>query len=154
MAASRKTKVYSAAAHTLSFAGRQIDGFADGAFCTVKMMSPAYTSKVGANGEVVRIATNDFRAAISVFLLPTSESNDVLKGILATDLADENGAGVGTFELRDRSSGVLVAKSNDAWIAGLPDVERSKEVGQHEWKLECGHMDLDPSGAPQVQTSQ
>lgn len=144
-------KVYSADEVTLSIFGQLIDsGFAEGEFVSVEMQAQDFTSKVGADGQVARSKTNDRRATMKVKLMQTSLGNNILSAQRALDIGGTNGAGVGLFEIRDRSSGVLLAHAPKSWIAKAPAVSRGREVGEYEWTLEAAHMTLDVSGNPSV----
>jgi hypothetical protein len=143
-------KVYSADEVTLTFCGRALDsGFDDGEFVSIEMQSNDFVSKAGADGEVTRSKTNDRRAKITIKVMQTSKANNILTGIRTLDLGRPGGAGVGVFELRDNSGG-LVAHADKAWIAKAPKVARGREAGATEWELECARMDLDINGNESV----
>lgn len=146
-----RVTTFSADEQTLSIAGQQIDsGFAEGEFVSIEMASDDFGDKAGADGEVARFKTNDRRATIKIKLLQTSLGNNILSQLRRLALDSVNGADVGVFELRDRSSGVLVAHADKAWVMKPPTVARAREVGEVEWTLRAAHMDLDPSGNPSV----
>jgi hypothetical protein len=141
------TKTYSAEEVKLSLAGREIDsGFGDGDFVKIEMMSPQWTTKVGANGEAVRCKTADKRAKVTIILMATSAGNDILAQLLALDVGNPNGAGVGAFKLIDLN-GRTLAEAPHAWVAAHPSVAFGREVGTREWVLECGQMDLFVGGS-------
>jgi hypothetical protein len=143
--------VYSADQVALTFAGIILDsGFADGEFVSIEMAADDFGLKVGADGEGARFRTNNRSATIKVKLLQTSQGNDRLSQLRQLDLAAQNGAGVGAFELNDLSSGVRVAHAATAWISHAPTVARAREVVEYEWTLMTDSLDLDPSGNPTV----
>jgi len=127
-------KTFSANEVSLSIAGRVINsGFADGDFVKVAMASDAWSDKAGTDGEVTRSKTNDPRADASVFLMQTSDGNDLLAQIYAADQAAPNGAGVGQFLLRDQFGRTVIR--GQCFIMKLPEVSRGREAGTCEWKL-------------------
>lgn len=128
-------KTYDAREVTLSIAGRLIQsGFADGDFVKISFKSDDWTSKAGTDGETTRSKNNDKRCDCSVFLMQTSDGNDLLTQIRAADLAAPNGAGVGQFLLRDQFGRTVVR--GQCWIVKPPEVVRGREAGTNEWKLE------------------
>lgn len=149
--ATERVTAYSADEQDLSIAGLQIDsGFAEGEFVTIEMEGDDFTDKAGADGEVVRAKSNDRRATIKVKLLQGSLGNTLLSQLRQTDINAPNGAGVGVFQLIDRSSGVRVAYAQKSWISKPPAVSRGKEGVEYEWTLRAAHMDLRPEGSPSV----
>lgn len=146
-----RVATYSADEVTLSFAGYLIDsGFADGEFVSIEPAAEDFVVKKGADGETARAKTNNRDANVKIKLLQTSLGNDVLSQIRQLDLNGTNGAGVGVFQVRDRSSGVLLAHSDKAWIAKPPTIARAREVSEYEWTLYAANCDLDPSGNPSI----
>lgn len=146
-----RTTTYSADEVTLSVFGQQIDsGFADGEFVSVEKEADDFGDKAGADGEVARFKTNDNRATWKIKLLQTSLGNNILSAQRTLDLGNPNGAGVGVAELRDRSSGVLLAHSDKTWISKPPTISRGREVTEYEWTLRSANTQLDPSGNPSI----
>lgn len=148
---STNVKTYSADQVTLSLFGYLIDsGYADGEFVSVEPAADDFGDKVGSDGEVARFKTNDRRGTIKVKLLATSQGNSLLSQVRARALAAQNGEDVGVFELRDRSSGVLLAHADKVWVAKPPTISRGREVGECEWTFRAAHLELDPSGSPSI----
>lgn len=146
-----RVTTYSADEVSLSFAGILLDsGYADGEFVSIEMASDDFLAKVGADGEVARAKSNNRMATIKIKLLQGSQGNDRLSALRQQDLAGTNGAGVGVFSLRDRSSGVQLAHAEKTWISHAPTVSRAREVVEYEWTLQAAHLDLDPSGNPSL----
>lgn len=142
-------KTFDANRCTLSIAGRVINsGFADGDFVKVTMASDAWSDKAGTDGEVTRSKTNDPRADVSVFLMQTSDGNDLLSQIYAADRAAPNGAGVGPFLLRDQDGRTAVR--GQCFITKLPEVARGREAGTCEWKLRLIVSDYTVGGSTTI----
>src|SRR6266850_1641762 len=100
-------------------AGVRIQGFADGEFVTVEQMSDGFSSVVGTDGQVARSKSNDRRAKVTIKLLQTSTSNDVLSAIHRQDLNAVNGAGVFPFQIMDLL-GTTIVHAPQAWIVKYP----------------------------------
>lgn len=122
------------------FAGKRIQGFADGEFITVEQMSPGFTSVSGSDGEVARSKSNDRRAKVTVKLLQTSDSNDDLSEVHQTDLDAPNGAGVGTFLMQDLQGTTLV-HADQAWITQFPDGSNDRTAKSREWVIELARAE-------------
>jgi hypothetical protein len=114
--------------------GILIEGWADGEFITIENESEAFTDKIGTDGEVSRSKSNDDRATATIKLMQTSSSNALLTGVYQLDRALPNGAGVGSFMVRDRQGTSLYAAA-EAWIQKVPDVSFDREATTREWKI-------------------
>ena len=111
----------------------EITGWADGDDClTVEPAQDRFTKVVGAKGEVVRSASNDFSVTITLKLLQSSETNAALNAIRILD--DETGTGVLPFIYTDTATGESYFVKN-AWIAQMPTVTRGRNQNQMEWVL-------------------
>lgn len=151
MTATARVTTYAADEVSMSFLGQPLDGgFADGTFVSIEPASEDFTVKKGADGETARAKTNNKDALVKVTLLQTSLANNVLSAARQRDLAGVNGLGVGVFECRDRSSGVLLAHADKAWVEKAPTISRGKEISENEWTLHLADAALDPSGNPSI----
>jgi hypothetical protein len=126
---------YSAKEVTVSLAGIQIQGFADGEFITIVEVSNAYEDVVGSDGEVSRAPTNDPRADVTFTLMQTSPSNQLLSALHKLDKATPGGAGVGALIVRNRLSGGEVYRANQAWVGKPPDVSFDRGPTPRQWNI-------------------
>lgn len=141
-------RTHDAAETTLSIGGILIDsGYADGEYLSVEPQAEDFTDKVGTDGSVVRSRTHDQRATIKLKLLATSKGNAVLTQLRALALNTTNGADVGAFVLRDRLTGVMLARSAQVWVQKPPTLSRGREVAEYEWTLRAAKMVFDFTGA-------
>jgi hypothetical protein len=146
-----RVTTYSADEVTLSFAGVPIDsGYSDGEFVSVEQSADDFSDKSGADGETARAKNLDKRATIKIKLMQTSLGNTALTQLRALALAGTNGADIGTFLLKDRSSGVTVARADKAWISKPPAPSRGREIVDYEWTLRAAKVELDLSGNPSI----
>lgn len=135
-----EARVYSAKEVSVSVAGVPIfkggpGGAADGDFVRVEWDSDAFTDKTGADGAlVVREATNDERATVTLILMQPSDGNDLLSDLLTRDRNSPNGAGVGAIEIRD-SNGETLLRGQQAWVRKPATVTFGKESGNREWPI-------------------
>lgn len=128
-------KTYDPKRYTMVLAGINLSrGLADGTFIKISPMAPRFSSKAGVDGEVVRTRRHDRRRSIEFTTMQTSEVNDRLSALFATDANAENGEGVGSFLLMDRNGTTRI--EGVAYVAQDPDVELGPEASTRVWKLE------------------
>lgn len=131
-----RVAVYNAAKVAVIYGGAQLDGFADGSFVSIEPAADDVVSVSGADGEIALGVTNDNRHRVTVTLLQTSNSNDVLSGLAtANKLA---GGGVLLPLAVEDLSGRTLFLAPQAWIVRKPTQDFSKEVGNREWVIETG----------------
>lgn len=140
-------QTYDASENSLSISAISIDsGFADGEFVSIEPQTEDFTDKIGTDGSVARSKSNDQRATIKVKLLQTSDGNTRLTALRTLALNGPNGADVGAFALRDRTTGVLLAYAAQAWVMKPPTLSRGREVVEYEWTLRAAKMIFDFTG--------
>lgn len=128
-------KVINPKAVIVNLAGLPIQGFAPGTFLTIEPMADAFASVAGADGEVVRVASNDKRYLVKLTLLQSSSSNIALSALHQTDLNAPNGAGVGIFSATDLN-GTTVFTGAQSWIKKPPTQEFATTATNREWEIE------------------
>ena len=132
-------KTYDPSQVVITVGGAIISGYADGAFITLSRNSDMFSRVAGADGENARVKSSDKSGKVTLTLMQTSDSNDILTGFAAADeLAN---SGVVPFAMKD-ISGRTVALAPRAWVTKLPDSEFGKEAGTREWVLEMDELDM------------
>lgn len=130
-------RTYSPKDISIIIGGATMSGYAEDSFCTIERSADAFTKVVGADGEVTRTASADKTGTITVTLLQTSPSNDVLS---ALQLADEVSL-VGKFPLLIKDSfGTSLYEASTAWIMKVADSEFGADSGSREWTIECSDL--------------
>lgn len=116
--------------------GSIISGFSDDVV-TVSRAEDQVIDEIGADGEVVRIITNDRRGILVISLLPTSSSNLVLSVLRNLD---EVTAG-GTFPVlvQDNRGNDLHA-APEAWIIKAPDAIYNKTAAPRVWTIRAADL--------------
>ena len=114
-----------------------ISGYMDGTFITVEPEVEAFSDHCGADGEVSRTRSADFRGTITVNLKQTSASNDILSGMFAADRL--TGAGVVPVLVKD-ASGRSVVTGAQSWIATDPRQTFADGMEGREWKLRVAKL--------------
>ena len=119
------------------FGGAILTGYAEDSFVKIEVNSDAFTTHVGADGEVSRTRNTDKSGKVTVTLKQTSDSNDILSGFYTADIATLQG--YLPIIVKDNVGRTLAAGSS-AWISKLPESEFGKEIGDREWVLDVADL--------------
>lgn len=96
----------------------------------VKTFQPIY----GIRGKNTRVRNLDTSAIITLPIIQTSQSNDVLSDILALDSVRKTGRLA--IMLKD-GSGQSVFSSVEAYIDGFPETGYSGDIEMRLWTIQC-----------------
>ena len=110
-------------------------------FIKIKPHEEAYAVVKGADGSVIRCATNNRLYEWSLTLSQNSPHNVQLSALHAVDKADTNGAGVGAFILENLGGGTLVTAVH-CWITQLPEFTYGKMAKPVVWE---GYFEASPA---------
>ena len=117
----------------ISFAGREITGYADGTFITIEPHGEGFTLTVGSDGEMVRSIDPDDALVVTLTLLQSSESNDHLSTIYQLD--KKTGKGLVPLLIKD-GTGRTRAAAGKSYISQLPSVGFAKTGEEtREWSI-------------------
>lgn len=136
-------KTYNPSDVTVIVAGIPIEGFADGTFITAERRNPAWNLAVGSDGEGARSYSSDKSGTITLTLMQTSASNDLLQQLFNAD--ERTGDGVGPFLLVDRSGRTLI-DAESCWISNQASAEFGREVANREWTIETEALNFNLGG--------
>jgi hypothetical protein len=118
------------------FGGVPIDGYADGAFAELAASNAdGFTRQVGADGEVMRVMSNDNTHTLTITLMQSSLSNQALSVIRNTDKLA--GKSILPLSITDLNGGSLFTWPQ-AWIHGDPTWGFSKDGTERQWVLDTG----------------
>lgn len=137
------TKTYDPGLVVVSIGGNIISGFADGTFISVERTSDSFSKQVGADGEVTRVRSRDRSGSITLTLMASSLSNDILTALHKLD--ELSGTGVVPFLLKDLAGTTLVA-AQSCWIRKPANVEFGKELSNREWALDANPIVMTVGG--------
>lgn len=132
-------KTYDPKKFILNVGGIPIGGYADGTFINLARNEDAYTTHVGADGEVARAKSNNKTAALTITLAQTSDSNDVLSAL--ANLDERANAGVVPAILKE-IGGNTTAFSGTCWVRKMAPIERGKEIANTEWILDMAESNI------------
>jgi len=112
-----------------------IGGYADGSAIEFEEDGDRFSVVQGVDGQIVRSKKIAKVATITVHLLNTSSSNDVLSGLHLTDIAAPGGAGVVPVALRDKNGATVIAAPS-GWVMGLPKIDMNDKANDTPWKIQ------------------
>lgn len=135
-------KLYNANEVTCSVSGIPIHktaGYADGEFIRIEYEADGVVDVVGTDGEVTASLSNDERALVTLILMKSSDSNDLLSALYAKQVATKMRTGVGALLIKD-NSGRSLHQATSCWIRKLPNVAYGREVASVEWAIRCAKL--------------
>lgn len=121
---------------TVSVGGFIASGFSDDKV-VVRRDEDIWKDEAGADGEVVRFATNDKRGEIEITLQQTAEFNLTMSTLAKAD--ELSGAGTIPVVINDnRGNDIHVAAT--AWIVQIPEAKYSKGVQVRTWRIRTDNL--------------
>lgn len=139
------SRTYNLAQCVFNINGVPLEGFGDGDAVTVAPNDDLWSDQVGADGEVTRSRTNDLSGTMTVTLMSTSLSNDVLNQFLQLILAGAPGDKFSVF-IKDLNSGDQVVAAQ-AYLMRDPDMAFGKEASTREWTIKLPRYQRTHGGA-------
>ena len=124
--------------HNTKFS-HQISGYTEGSFLEVERIIPHAALTNGADGTNARVVRAVKNCDISLTLMQTSESNDILSQLLVLDEGSRDGSDVFAITIKD-NTGRTVMSSAAAFIGTVPNVSFSQEVSDRPWIIHAIHM--------------
>ena len=125
---------------TLVCGGFVISGFSDDSFVKVMRDQDAFSKKTGVDGITTRAKNSVYTGSITIKLMQSSASNDVLSNFA---LLDQQDPPVGEFAVLAKDTlGRSVFSAQTAWVKKFPDSEFKKDVNDREWVIDCGQLDI------------
>jgi hypothetical protein len=118
-------------------AGVPLTGFGEDESITIEPRSELSTSKVGIDGDVTRSLNTDRRCRITIRLMQSSPSNDVLSTLVGVDLV--SGGRMFPVTVMDLLGRTLIVAAQ-SWIAERPTVTFAREASEWEWVFETGSL--------------
>ena len=134
-----QTKTYDPGEVRVIVGGNIIGGFADGTMITIERSENAFSLVIGADGQGCRVRSRNKSGKITLTLMQSSLSNNVLSTIAQAD--ELTGEGVVPLLIEDGNGTTIVAVEN-CWIEKMASAEFSKDLGNREWPLACEQIDM------------
>lgn len=126
-------KVYNPDENLLELFGSVIGGFADGSMVEIDDNEDAIQAVVGTTGEVALSRVTNPLAVMTVRLLQTSDSNDVLSAQHRLGQTGRGLAGVGPFHFADLNGRTIV--EGRAVVMKPPKITMDRSAKEREWKI-------------------
>lgn len=123
--------------------GFAMTGYADGSFVSLEMDEDAWALYIGSDGEGARSKSNNFAGTVTIRLMQTSPSNDVLSAFAKADKLSNSG--IVPVMVKDNLGRSLFIAEN-AWVQKVADSEFARESGEREWVLRTEHLEATIGG--------
>lgn len=122
-----------------------LSGYTEGSFLQVTRTVPHAVLQNGADGANARVVRGVKNCDVTVTLMATSESNDVLSQLLALDEGSRDGTDVFSLTIKD-NTGRTVMSSPQAFIGTNPEIDFGIEVTDRAWVLHAIHLSIHSGG--------
>lgn len=113
--------------------GVPMSGFSEDGMIELEESEERFIVVKGVDGEITRSKVVARLATLTIKLMNTSRSNDVLSALHTLDLSTSGGAGVVPFGVIDRNGTSLMA-APEGWVNGFPPVKMGKQGEERTWK--------------------
>ena len=134
-------KIYNADEVTVVFGPVLVEsGRGSDEFVRIENESNIAEDDAGVDGEVTVSRSKDKRATVTLTLMQTSVSNDLLSVIAnAMRSAPSGTGGIHPLLIQDQNGRALYTAAN-AWIQKEPDIAKAKAPGTAEWPIRCAEL--------------
>jgi hypothetical protein len=122
------------------FAGVTMQGFSEDSMCSLEFDSESFSDVVGVDGEVSRSKNMDRRAKLTISLMQTSATNDLLSAIYTAQRLGANGSDVAAMRIEDLN-GRLVIAGAESWIMDTPKPKYGKSASEYEWIIRIANCE-------------
>ena len=124
-----------------------LSGFSDGDSITARRDEDNYFNRVGTDGGVARARNANKMGEFEFKLLQTSDVNDLLSVLVATNDLTNDGLAVVPISILD-GSGRSLAAATQCWIKTLPELIMGKEVSERVWVFSAADLKIHFGGNP------
>lgn len=122
------------------FGGVQMQQFSESNMAKFEFEGESFTDVVGVDGEVTRSKNMDRRAKLTIYLMQTSPTNDLLSAAYLAGRQGVNGADVAAVRVED-VNGRLVIAGAEAWIMDTPKPTYGKSASEYEWVIRIANCE-------------
>ena len=144
---STEVRTYNPDRVTVIVGGAPMQGFGEDTFVEIAPLADIVTSKAGADGEVARSIGTDRRHTVTITLMQTSPSNDVLSGLAKADQLTCGGA---AFPILVQDlCGRTMFMAASAWVSQMPTQTFGREVNERQWQITTGAPTINLVGGNQ-----
>jgi len=130
------TKLYDPKRVSVLAGGVPISGWAEGEFITIVFDEDTFQKVVGTDGHTSRSKNSNRNARLTIKLMQTSKSNDVLSALHNLDVLTDGGAGVVPWMIKD-NNGTMLFTTAKGWVVKPPDRSFDKTAKNRDWAVDC-----------------
>lgn len=135
------TGSYDPAQVVCTVGGVILSGFSDGDSIIARRAEDVYLTRVGTDGGVARARNSNKMGEFEFKILQTSEANDLLSSLVATDDLVNDGKAVFPITVFD-GSGRSLAAATQCWIKSIPEATFGKEVSERIWIFSAADLKI------------
>jgi hypothetical protein len=117
----------------------QIVGGAEGTFVKVSRDSDTWTHVTSVDNFATRVHSANDSGKITLTLMQSSPSNDILTAVYNRDKALKNSSGLFTITVKD-GSGRSVDFAQEAYISNFPERDYDQTLSNREWVISCTNL--------------
>jgi hypothetical protein len=117
----------------------RVTGYMEDSFVSVTPDVETWTHVTGADNHATRVYNANRSGKITLSLLQSTNSNDILTQLWERDAALKNSQGLFTILVADKS-GRSVHSSLEAYIGKRPDAVYGNGVNGREWVINCTNL--------------
>lgn len=122
-----------------------ISGTAEGTFLTITRVVPHATLYTGADSTNARVVRSVKNCDVTLTLMQTSESNDILSQLLLLDEDSRDGSDTFSITIKD-TMGRTVASAPVAFIGTSPDISFGVDIDERDWVIHAIGMNIFEGG--------
>jgi hypothetical protein len=136
------THIYDPTEVDVLFALVPISGFSDDSMVEFAEDEDGFILVRGVDGNFTRSKIAGRSGVLTISLMQSSRSNDVLTAIYTADMLKTGGAGVVPTMVRDKNGTSLIV-ADKSWVIKPADQKFGKQAGPREWKIQLvGHKNF------------
>jgi hypothetical protein len=128
------SKIFDPNAFHVIVGGNKMQGFSSDTMAKFEFDEEATLEEVGVDGECSRSLNMNRMAKLTISLMQTSDSNDILSAMYAAQRLSSNGNDIVACRIED-SNGRLVVTGPECWVKDLPKPTWGKSAKEYEWVI-------------------
>lgn len=129
----------------------RVTGFMEDSFVNIARDMDSWSHTTGADNLATRVYSANDSGKITLSVMQSSNSNDVLTQIWSRDRSLKNSQGLFTILVADKT-GRSVYSSTEAYIGKIPDSVFGNGVNGREWVVHCTNLSHSIAGNSIVST--
>jgi hypothetical protein len=120
-----------------------VGGYAEGTFIEIEPLGAGSKPVVGTDGEVTRSTSVDRSHVVTLTLMQTSDSHQILNDYMHADQRD--GSGIFSLSVRDPAANAS-HYAYKAWVGNPPKYKYGAVAEEFTWTIYCESIETDQQG--------